>query len=414
MKNIRIGIFGAGRGMEIATDLKLLKGCEVVALCDGHKERREAAVAKLPESVAVYERFEDFIEHDMDAVILANTFHRHAPFAIECFKRNLHVFCECLSNGTMAEGVELIRAFEKSKSIFMLAENYPQRRPCREIKRICDGGSLGKFLYAEGEYNHPASPRDVGFNKRFIYFENHWRNYLPRTYYITHSLGPLMWATGATPKRVTAMAAFAPNDPDFSYANHCGDRTAIIMTQNDDGSVYRLTGCSAFGSHFTGYRVCGTKGQIENSIGQGWKVTLSYNSWEKPEGAENVSCYLPDWNDEDEELLVKSGHGGADYLTDRMFLDCVRENKQPEHPFDIYSAVNMSSVAILSHRSVLNGSIPYDIPDFHTEEARRQYENDRLSPFPGDDGSAPTLPCCSHPDYAPSEEQIRRYLEILK
>ena len=41
------------------------------------------------------------------------------------------------------------------------------------------------------------------------------------------------------------------------------------------------------------------------------------------------------------------------------------------------------------------------------------YENDRLSPFYGEDGSEPTLPCCSHPDYKPSDEQIRGFNDLL-
>ena len=144
------------------------------------------------------------------------------------------------------------------------------------------------------------------------------------------------------------------------------------------------------------------------------KVMLRYNSWDRPENMSENNLYDPLWHDKDEALIKKSGHGGGDYLTVRMFLDCIREGKQPEHPFDIYSAINMSSVAILSHRSVLEGGMPYDIPDFHLEENRVKYENDRLSPFWGQDGSAPTLPCCSHPDFKPTEEQLKGFDELLK
>ena len=41
-----------------------------------------------------------------------------------------------------------------------------------------------------------------------------WRNYNPASYYITHSLAPLMYITGATPVRVTAMAAHMPYPKD--------------------------------------------------------------------------------------------------------------------------------------------------------------------------------------------------------
>lgn len=412
MGNLKIGIFGVGRGMYLAKDF-MLNGCDIVAICDCRKQCLEEAAKQLGNTAAVYESFDEFIEHDMDAVVLANNFHEHAPYAIKCFERGLHVLSECISNGTMAEGVELIRAFEKSSSIYMIAENYPQMIFNREIKRICDSGTLGKILYAEGEYNHPVASNDAQFLKTYQYLDKHWRNFLPRTYYITHSLGPVMWATGATPVKVTAFAAFAPKNENEPCASYVGDRAAIITTQNNDGSIFRVTGCAAFGAHHNSYRVCGTNGQIENLRGMNEKVMLRYNDWSKPEGAEEINMYTPAWNDKDEEIIKSSGHGGGDYLTVRMFVDCIKAKVQPEHPFDIYSAVNMSSVGILSHRSMLDGGIPYDIPDFHKEECRKQYENDRLTPFYGPDGSEPTIPCCSHTDYKPTEKQLELCNELL-
>ena len=218
-----------------------------------------------------------------------------------------------------------------------------------------------------------------------------------------------MHATGATPKRVTAFASFAPIEGNVPTASYAGDRAAIITTQNDDGSIFRITGCAGFGGHHNSYRVCGTKGQIENLRGMGDKIMLRYNEWEKPEHANETSLYDPKWNDPEEDFIAQSGHGGGDYITARMFLECIEAGKQPEHPFDIYSAVAMSSVAILANRSMHEGGKPYDIPDFRLEECRKAYENDRLSPFYGSDGSKPTIPSCSHPDFAPTEEQVAKF-----
>ena len=413
MEKLRVGVFGAGRGMSLAKCFMLLD-CEIVAICDNHQQRREAAAKRLDKDVAVYEDFNDFIQHPMDAVILANNFYQHAPYAIRCFEKNIHVFCECTANGTLSEGVALVRAFEKSKSIYMLAENYPQMLCNREMKRIADGGTLGKILFAEGEYNHPVDPWDTGFTKMFKFYPEHWRHFLPRTYYITHSLGPVMHMTGATPKKVTAFAMFAPYDEDIPTARHNADRAASITTLNDDGSVFRITACSSYGAHHKSYRLCGTKGQIENLRGMDNRVMLRYNAWEKPEGAPCEQMYTPSWNDKDEEMIKKSGHGGSDYLTARTFVECVREGKQPPHPFDIYSATAMSSVAILAHRSVLEGGKTYDVPDFRREEDRLLYEADDLTPFWGDNGEAPTLPCCSHPDYKPTERQMELYFKELE
>ena len=412
MKRIRLGVFGVGRGIHIAESFLLLD-CDIVALCDFHPERLEKASKALGGTAAVYTDFDAFLDHGLDGVILANFFHEHAPYAIKCLERGIHVYSECLSNGTMAEGVALVRAFEKSSSIYMLAENYPQMKFNREMKRICDGGTLGKILYAEGEYNHPGDPTNIAFKKQYNYYEQHWRNFLPRSYYITHSLSPLMHATGATPRRVTAFNVYAPTEGDVPVASQVGDRAAIVTMQNDDGSVFRVTGCAAFGGHHNAYRVCGTKGQFENLRGMGEQVMLRYNDWEKPQGAKEINLYEPEWNDKDEALIVRSGHGGGDFLTARMFVECLREGRQPAHPFDIYGAVNMASVGILAHRSMLTEGQPIDIPDFHLEAARKQYENDTDTPFFCTDGRTPTIPCCSKPDHKPTETQVKLFKEAL-
>lgn len=412
MKRWKIGIFGAGRGADIASNFKLLN-CDIVAICDFHPGRLQSAVEEIGGDLAVYTDFREFIEHDMDAVVLANYFYDHAPYAIECFKRGIHVYSECISNGTMAEGVALARAAENTTSIYMLGENYPQMAFNREMKRVVDTGTLGKILYAEGEYNHPGSPDDLWFAKTYCYFPEHWRNFNPATYYITHSLGPIMRATGATPKRVTAFAAFAPIEGAHPTASFVGDRAAIITTQNDDGSIFRVTGCSEFGAYHNAYRVCGTEGQIENLRGTDGKIMLRYNGWSKPEGMEEVNCYDPAWNDPDVDKIEQSGHGGSDYLTARLFVEAMEAGRQPEFPYNLHAAIAMSSVAILAHRSVLAGGQPFDIPDFTREEDRKRYENDYLSPAYRPDGTPPTLPNSSVPDFAPTEEQIALFRKLV-
>ena len=413
MKKLRIGIFGAGRGVDVSRDFRMLD-CEIVALCDNIPERLTYGAERVGEGVTLYDSFDKFIEHPMDAVVVANYFHEHAPFAIRLLERGISVYCECLVNGTMAEGVALIRAAEKSKAVFMLAENYPGMCVNQEMYRICKGGTLGQILYAEGEYNHPVDPYDGTFNKIYMYEANHWRNFLPRGYYVTHSLGPIMYATGALPKRVVSMATYAPFPIDSPKATYVGDRVAQIMTQNDDGSVFRFTGCAAYGAHHNAYRICGTNGQIENVRGMEEKIMLRYSPWMTPEGQESTQFYTPAWQEDiNPEAVKTSGHAGGDFVMARMFKKCVEEGVQPPFPFDVHSAVAMSSVAILGHRSMLEGGMPYDIPDFHSEEERAKWENDTLSPFPKADGTR-DIPCCSHPDFAPTEEQIQKFLDLLK
>jgi len=410
-REIKVGIFGLRRGSHFYKAFFYNNG-NIVAVCDREDEKLEAAKEELGRDVAMYKDFDSFINHPgLEAVFLCNNFHQHTEFAIKALEKNIHVLSECTSNATMADGVALVKAVRKSHAIYMLAENYPYMKFNLEMSRVFKKGTLGKLLFAEGEYNHPLDPGDVESIKRLRPYEKHWRNYLPRCYYITHSLGPLMYITGATPTRVTAMPVFAPENPDMLMGLDVGDRAAIITTLNDDDSVFKVTGCAAFGAHENSYRVCGVKGQIENLRDGSQRVLLNYNKWDTPENQASSNCYMPEWNDKDDKKIELAGHGGSDFLVIREFLECIAENKQPF--FDVYRATTMASVAILSHRSMLERGVPYDIPDFHKEEDLAKYENDRLTPF-YTDGKEPTLPCCSHPDFKPSEADVKAYEAILK
>lgn len=408
MKQLKIGIFGAGRGKAFMDALAMCNN-PAIAVCDRNRGALEKIAERYGSGVALYEDFDAFLEHGLDAVVLANFFHEHATYAIRCLERGIHVLSECTAAGTMGEAVALVRAAEKSQATYMLAENYPFMLTNTEMKRICDGGTLGKFLFAEGEYNHPFDPQTVAVYRPY---REHWRNYLPRTYYITHSLAPIMYMTGATPRRVSGLPVYAPFAPTDPVPSPVADRAAIITTLNDDDSVFRVTGCAGFGAHGNSYRICGTRGQVENLRGLKNKISLRYNAWEIPEGCEEVNIYDAEWNDPDRELIQRTGHGGGDFIVTRTFLDCIRNGKKP--PFDVHFATTLSSVAILSHRSILNGGIPYDVPDFHKEEDRKKYETDFATPFIGENGEAPSVPCCSHPEYQPTKEMIDGYLRILE
>ena len=407
MRKIKIGVFGLGRGCDYFDNIINNNG-EIVAVCERNEEKLKAALEHLGENTTGYSDFDSFIKHGMEAVFIANCFHEHTAFAIKCLEKNINVLCECTSNATMAEGVALVRAAKKSKGIYMLAENYPFMIFNREMKRVYQGGTLGKVLYAEGEYNHPFNLDDINSHLSIRPYSKHWRNFLPRTYYVTHSLAPLMYITGSTPKRVTAMPVFSPFDEHEIIGSPVADRAAVMTTLNDDGSVFKFTGCAAFGAHGNSYRICGQNGQIENIRGTDNKIMLRYNSWQIPEGREETNYYTPEWSENEKEFVEKAGHGGSDFFVIREFFECIQKNRKPV--FDEYFATTMASVAILGHRSLLEKGVPYDVPDFRNEEDCIKWENDDLTPF-YKDGEEADIPCCSVTDYKPPKEKFEKYLK---
>ena len=408
---IKIGIFGFGRGHALAYCI-VDAGAEVAAICEKGEHLKPAADSPFA-NVPWYTDFDEFIKHDMDAVLLCNYFCDHTEYAIKSMEAGKHVLSETMSNVTMAEGVRLVRAKEKTGMIYSLLENYPYFKENLEMQRLYSTGDMGRLVFAEGEYVHPM---DVNSYNGLAPMRTHWRNWTPRTYYSTHALAPLMQMTGATPTRVTAMTAFRP-EICKDTALRFGDAAAFILCQTDTDAVFRVTGWSHFAPHGNHYRLCCTNGGVEVSPTNG-KMRLSFFS--RPENyTEDVIEYDAEWQDAElGKKAANAGHGGGDFLSIYYFVKALEEGVEPF--WDVYRATTTASVAILAWRSVLNGGAPYDIPDFRKEEDRIKYENDDLSPYPPVHPEKPEgdnydvdIPCSSKP-YTPPPLWIENHHRVCR
>jgi len=372
---IRVGVIGIGRGQSFAQGATDLVGMKLVALCDRWESRLREVGTRF--GVATYTDYDKFLEHDMDAVILANYFHEHAPFAIKALEAGKHVMSECASNTTLAEGVALCRTAERTGLIYMLAENYPYTAFNMEMRRLYRTGEIGEVTYAEGEYNHPMHPRDrMAIAPGML----HWRNWIPSTYYCTHAMAPLMFITNTMPVKVNglSMAFHDALEPTVRR----GDAGSVILCRMDNGSVFRIFGLVLPG-HSNWYRVHGTLGAMEITRGPGYfgpqQIRVWHEEWSCPAGTLLERTYVPDWP-EHGDLARKAGHGGGDFWTNFEFANAIRSGKQPF--LDVYRGVAMSSVGILAWKSALEDGAPFAMPDFHSEAVRKQYENDTWSPWP--------------------------------
>ena len=108
MSKVKIGIFGVRRGSSVVKYCRTQPDVQLVAICDKWEQGLMDKKKELGEDIAYYTSFDDFIKHDMDAVVLANYANEHAPYAIRCMERGLHVLSEELPCQTMAEEVLLV------------------------------------------------------------------------------------------------------------------------------------------------------------------------------------------------------------------------------------------------------------------------------------------------------------------
>lgn len=374
-ERIRVGVVGIGRGLSFADGASELVGMELVALCDTWEEKLREAGKKY--QVATYTDYDQFLTHEMDAVVLANYFHEHTPFAIKALAAGKHVMSETAANTTLAEGVALCRAVEESGLIYMLAENYPFTRFNMEMRHLYQTGEIGRVTYAEGEYNHPM---DIESRMRIAPGELHWRNWLPSTYYCTHALAPLMCITGTMPISVNALSITAPEVTDLLPTRN--DPGSVILCRMDNGAVFRLFGLTLPG-HSNWYRFHGTGGAMEITRGPGYfgpeQIRVWHDPWDCPKDTPIERTYVPCWP-EHGELAEQAGHGGGDFWTNYEFANAIRSGKPPY--LDVYRGVAMSSVGILGWKSALAEGAPFAMPNFHDEKSRASYAEDHWSPWP--------------------------------
>ena len=81
---IKIGVLGAGRGIDIAKNF-MLQDCEIVALCEMNEKRAEDGLKNLGMEVPIFKDFDEFLKIGMDAVVIANYFHHQNPYRILSF-----------------------------------------------------------------------------------------------------------------------------------------------------------------------------------------------------------------------------------------------------------------------------------------------------------------------------------------
>ena len=110
-QKLKIGVFGGFRGKTMIKVLLNHREAELVAVCDKYQPILDEVQKEAEEhrvTITCYHNFEDFIRHDMDAVVLANYANEHGTYAVRCLRAGKHVLSEVLPCETMAQAVELM------------------------------------------------------------------------------------------------------------------------------------------------------------------------------------------------------------------------------------------------------------------------------------------------------------------
>ena len=392
MDLIKIGVIGLGiRGRSLLNTALSCDGVEIIAVCDLYKDRVQAATdavkEKQKQEIKVYENYKDLLsDKDVDAVIVASSWEEHIRMAIESMKAGKITAMEVGGAYDVEDCWDLVRAYEQTKTPFMMLENCCYNRFELLATALHRAGKLGEVVYCHGAYRHDLRSEILGGN-----VNRHYRlaNYINRCAenYPTHEIGPIAKLLDINRgNRMLTLASFASKSvglEEFAKTDKNPDKS-LVGVRFKQGDIVNTTITCANGETITltlnttlptyysrEFEVHGTKGlcrQEENLIALEGDCDLE-EFWDPEKfvlkhinNAEKYSKYLPSYWKKISEEEKELGHGGMDYYMLKNFFSAIKNNE--EMPVDVYDAAAWYSITALSEKSIAMGGAVQYIPDF--------------------------------------------------
>ncbi|MBQ9120554.1 MAG: Gfo/Idh/MocA family oxidoreductase [Lachnospiraceae bacterium] len=271
MEKIRLGIIGVGNmgsgHFQDVLDGKCPK-IEVTALADIDPEKLERAKQKSPSVACFADTLEMLDSGLIDAALIAVPHYDHPVYAIECFKRGIHVMIEKPAGVYARQVREMNEAAEKAGVKFGIMFNQRTNPLFMKAREIVQSGALGEL-------------------KRLVWIVTNW--YRTQAYYDSgswratwngegggvllnqapHNLDLWQWIFGM-PKKIRAFCSFGKyhnidvEDDVTIYGEYESGATAVfISTTGETPGTNRL-------------EISGDKGKLvlENGKLKWWKLKV--------------------------------------------------------------------------------------------------------------------------------------------
>ena len=161
-ERVRVGVIGAGVGKAHLAGYKACPEAELIALCDTDAERLQA----VGDQYQVPQRFTDYHEMlalpELDAVSVALPNFLHAPVSIAAMEAGKHVLCEKPLAATLADAEAMVAASQATGRRLMITFNYRYRGDAQYIKRLMEGGELGRVYHVRAGWMRRRGIPKVG------------------------------------------------------------------------------------------------------------------------------------------------------------------------------------------------------------------------------------------------------------
>lgn len=377
---VRIGFVGLGmRGEDAVRRYTYIDGIKITALCDLLPERATASNEYLESrgwpKAAEYSGEEGYKQlcesDDVDLVYICTPWLLHVPVALYAMEHGKHAAIEVPSATTIEDCWKLVNTCEITRKHCMILENCCYDFYEMTALNMAQKGLFGEVYHAEGAYVHNLDPY-------WDAYQGNWRLDFDQKNvgdnYPTHGLGPVCQVLdihrGDKMNYLVAMDTKSIHGAEVAkekmgvdeFAN--GEHTVtLIRTENGHqieiqhnvygarpySRLYQLTGTKGFANKYP---------KAQFAVGENPEAFAS---------AEEYAALCEEYKHPiiaEYEAMAKEvgGHGGMDYIMDSRLIYCLRNGLPLD--MDVYDTAEWSSISELSRISILNNSMPVQVPDF--------------------------------------------------
>jgi predicted dehydrogenase len=350
--DIRIGVIGsAGRGAMAANWHKPGQGSAVVAAMDISERPLQHFRERIgAEAFTTTDHQELLARDDIDAIAVMSPDFTHEDYVCDALAAGKHVFSEKPMAITTAGCDRMLQAWVDSDKQFMIGFNMRYMNLFRVMKDIVDSGVIGepKVVWVR---------HFVGYGGDWYFHDWHGESAKSTSLLLqkaSHDIDMIHWLTGQYTKRVSASGSldfYGGDKPDDLRCDVCdeqgdcvefnkGDETgsdtvrnqcvfrsgvdvednSVVMMELDGGIKATYMQCHFASTYCRNYTIIGTEGQLEN-LDDTSQVVVKLR--ERSKRWKNLADQVYDVKP------ARGGHGGADPVICRDFLEMIRTGKRP-------------------------------------------------------------------------------------
>lgn len=150
MTDLRIGAIGCGYwGPNLIRNFIEIPGAQVIAIADLQQEPLNRMMQRFPQIEASTRDYHDLFSMNLDAVVIATPPATHYAIARDCLEHGLHVLVEKPITLNSEDAEKLIQVAQENNRHLMVGHTFEYNSAVRAIKQMIQSGELGDIYYID-------------------------------------------------------------------------------------------------------------------------------------------------------------------------------------------------------------------------------------------------------------------------